>query len=73
MGDAEPARNIGRPRLALALEQVRDQFDIVFIAARLIAPIAFYRSGALGSLPPEACPSTSSANRIWTLDPYFAS
>jgi hypothetical protein len=27
MGDAEPARNIGRPRLALALEQVRDQFE----------------------------------------------
>jgi hypothetical protein len=31
VGDAEPARDVGRPGLALALEQIGDQLDIIFM------------------------------------------
>ena len=31
MGDAEPARDVGRPGLAFALQQIGDQLDIIFM------------------------------------------
>ena len=49
MGDAEPARNIGRPGLALAFKQVGDELDVIFVQRARLRRARLAEAPRLGS------------------------
>ncbi len=49
MGDAKPARNVGRPGLAFARKEVGDQFDVIFMQRRRLRRARLAEATRLGS------------------------